>query len=93
MILVAGISSSQFNRIVAATEGYSGSDISALCQEAAMGPIREMKPEVLKTIKADEIRSLTEQDFLNAMRIIRPSVSKESLTAFVSWSDKYGVSR
>jgi SpoVK/Ycf46/Vps4 family AAA+-type ATPase len=33
------------------------------------------------------------QDFANAVRNIRPSVSKENLAAFQKWADQYGVSR
>jgi SpoVK/Ycf46/Vps4 family AAA+-type ATPase len=43
------------------------------------------------TFTADRCAVL--QDFANAVRNIRPSVSKENLAAFQKWADQYGVSR
>lgn len=34
--------------------GYSGSDMQALCEEAAMMPIRELGPNIL-TVKANQV--------------------------------------
>ncbi len=83
----------QLQRIVAMTEGYSGSDLAAVCQEAALGPIREIPPARLKTVKAEEVRPIQEKDFSEACRVIRPSVSPDSLQHFQQWSAQYGVMR
>jgi len=32
-----------------------------MCQEASLGPIRELGPAALRTIRAEEVRSLNEQ--------------------------------
>jgi spastin len=85
------MSASQLNAIVSMTEGYSGSDLSAVCQEAALGPIREIAIDRLKTVKADEVRPIQPQDFGAALRMIRPSVSPDSLEQFRKWSDQFGI--
>lgn len=38
------ISQNELNEIVRMTEGYSSSDLNALCKEAAMEPVREIPP-------------------------------------------------
>lgn len=86
------ISDSQLNDIVSMTDGYSGSDLSALCHEAAFGPIREIGIDRLKTVKADEVRPIQPQDFSAALRMIRPSVSPESLVQYSEWLDQFGIS-
>ncbi|MGB9749171.1 MAG: CDC48 family AAA ATPase [Candidatus Woesearchaeota archaeon] len=49
------------------TEGYTGSDIEAVCREAAMLALR-------KNIKTKEV---TKKDFEEALKVVTPSVSKE----------------
>lgn len=36
--------------------GYSGSDLQALCEEAAMMPIRELGPQNILTISASQVK-------------------------------------
>ncbi|KAJ0959862.1 hypothetical protein J5N97_000400, partial [Dioscorea zingiberensis] len=45
--------SGDLERLARDTEGYSGSDLQALCEEAAMMPIRELGENIL-TIKANQ---------------------------------------
>ena len=40
------------------TEGYSASDLTALAQDAAFGPIREIPPDQVKGIAANKIRKI-----------------------------------
>lgn len=84
---------SQLQTIVQLTEGYSGSDLAAVCQEAALGPIREIALDRLKTVKAEDVRNIQLQDFTQALRVIRPSVSGDSLQQFQKWSEQFGVTR
>lgn len=43
-------------RLVARTEGFSGSDLAALAREAAMEPLRELPPERIATVQASKVR-------------------------------------
>jgi SpoVK/Ycf46/Vps4 family AAA+-type ATPase len=58
------------DRLVAATEGYSGSDIKEMCRNAAMVPLREylkvhgQELEQRRVGKGPELRPLTTNDFL-----------------------------
>ena len=79
------------DHVVAATAGYSGSDLTAVCAEAAMAPIRELGPAALLQVKAEEVRLLQEKDFLAAVRVVRPSVSPESLAKYTQWSATFAA--
>ncbi|XP_056693519.1 uncharacterized protein [Spinacia oleracea] len=76
-------------RLVREAEGYSGSDLQALCEEAAMMPIRELGPNIL-TVKANQVRPLRYEDFRNAMTVIRPSLSKSRWEELERWNKDFG---
>ncbi|KAL2892367.1 Spastin [Bienertia sinuspersici] len=76
-------------RLVRETEGYSGSDLQALCEEAAMMPIRELGSNIL-TINANQVRPLRYEDFRKAMTVIRPSLSKKRWEELERWSKEFG---
>lgn len=69
--------------------GFSGSDITALAKDAAMGPLRSLG-ESLLTMTMDEIRPMRFQDFQASLRTIRPSVSKQGLKEFEDWAREFG---
>lgn len=85
------ISPEQFDKLVAMTDGYSGSDMTALAKDAAMGPLRSLG-EALLTTPRDKIRPIGFEDFVASMKTIRPSVSKEGLKVFEDWAAMYGSS-
>jgi transitional endoplasmic reticulum ATPase len=55
------------DKLAEKTDGYAGADIEAICREAAMIALR-------KDIKSKEV---TAKDFEDALKKIRPSVTKE----------------
>lgn len=69
--------------------GYSGSDITALAKDAAMGPLRNLGEALLFTPR-DQIRPIQAGDFVNSLESIRPSVSKKGLEAFEAWAREFG---
>ncbi|EEF50412.1 Spastin, putative [Ricinus communis] len=83
------LSDGDLERLVRETEGYSGSDLQALCEEAAMMPIRELGPDIL-TVKANQVRRLRYEDFQKAMTVIRPSLSKSKWEELQRWNEEFG---
>ncbi|XP_059058323.1 spastin isoform X2 [Achroia grisella] len=86
----ASLAEEELSRLAALTDGYSGSDLTALCRDAALGPIRELDPEEVKCLDLSLVRSITFQDFMDSLKRIRPSVSPHSLVAYEKWSVQYG---
>ncbi|KAI1489702.1 P-loop containing nucleoside triphosphate hydrolase protein [Biscogniauxia mediterranea] len=76
-------------KLVSLTEGFSGSDITALAKDAAMGPLRSLG-EALLHMTMDQIRPIELADFEASLQTIRPSVSKEGLKEYEDWAKKFG---
>jgi SpoVK/Ycf46/Vps4 family AAA+-type ATPase len=74
--------------IVKSTEGYSGADMKELCVEAALGPCRDIRD--IKSIDASSVRPIQLKDFVNALKVIRPSVSQKDIGKYVEWNKTYG---
>ncbi|QSL64480.1 hypothetical protein MERGE_001781 [Pneumocystis wakefieldiae] len=84
------LSNEDINNLVDITEGYSGSDITALTKDAAMGPLRCLG-EALLTAKQDLIRPINLDDFKASLRLIRPSVSQKRLIEFEKFNREFGI--
>ncbi len=72
------------------TDGYSGSDLTAVAKDAALGPIRERTVEDLKKLTVNKIRAISLHDFKCALLKIRQSVNKEGLTHLEKWNREFG---
>uniref|UniRef100_A0A4W3GRE6 Spastin n=1 Tax=Callorhinchus milii TaxID=7868 RepID=A0A4W3GRE6_CALMI len=72
------------------SDGYSGSDLTALAKDAALGPIRELKPEEVKNMAASEVRSIQLSDFKDSLKKIKRSVSPQTLEGYLRWNREYG---
>ncbi|KAA8905144.1 hypothetical protein DIURU_001572 [Diutina rugosa] len=73
------------------TEGFSGSDITALAKDSAMGPLRSLGDKLLMT-PTEQIRPINIEDFRQSLQYIKPSVSQESLLEYQDWAKKFGSS-
>lgn len=84
------LSNEDIENLVDITEGYSGSDITALTKDAAMGPLRCLG-EALLTTRQDLIRPISLDDFKASLRLIRPSVSQKGLIEFEKFNREFGI--
>jgi katanin p60 ATPase-containing subunit A1 len=88
------------------TEGYSGSDISLLCKEAAMRPVRRLMKQLLavptpqsaaaqasQAELAEEVRldPVTSEDVRSALACTRPSAQSKFLEKYAQWHADYGA--
>ncbi|XP_011684536.1 PREDICTED: fidgetin-like protein 1 isoform X2 [Wasmannia auropunctata] len=72
------------------TAGYSGADMTNLCKEASMEPIRSISFSQLENIRMEEVRHITNRDFEQALINVRPSVSQSDLNIYIEWDRTYG---
>jgi len=84
------ITEAELDEIARITENYSGADLTRLCQEAALLPLRELPMSSITTVQADRVRPISANDIRNAMKTIRATVSPASLAAFERWNAQFG---
>ena len=82
---------SDFEALMDMTEGFSGSDITLLAKDSAMGPLRSLGDKLLST-PTEDIRPIMLQDFVESLKYIRPSVSQEGMVQYEAWASKFGSS-
>ena len=79
----------QLRRLIVSIEGYSASDIAALCKEAAMAPLRELGPRIIE-VHESQVRAICLRDLEAAASSQKPSLSLKLLKDLVAWNDEYG---
>lgn len=85
----SSLTTEQFDILAQITEGYSSSDLTTLCKEAAMCPVRELGDQLLY-VDSKKVRLITAADVENSLQVVKPSVSKQNLVNFETWSQLYG---
>lgn len=81
-------------RIVDRTEGFSGADVTNLCKEAAMGPMRDVGSELFEDVNREVvIPPITLAHFDFALKVTRPTVSPSDLAAYEAWDRQFGTGR
>ncbi|XP_055945167.1 spastin-like [Argiope bruennichi] len=84
------LSKSDLKNLAKLTEGYSGSDLTALAKDAALGPIRELNPEEVKSVDPRKMRTVSMADFTESLKRIRRSVATQSLAFYTQWNSEFG---
>ncbi|XP_034537566.1 spastin isoform X2 [Notolabrus celidotus] len=84
------LSTTDLSYLAKKTAGYSGSDLTALAKDAALGPIRELGPEQVRNMAASEMRNINKKDFEDSLKRIKPSVSPTTLTMYTQWNKDFG---
>ncbi|XP_040500449.1 fidgetin-like protein 1 [Ursus maritimus] len=79
--------------VVKQSDGFSGADMTQLCREASLGPIRSLQTVDIATITPDQVRPIAYIDFENAFRTVRPSVSPKDLELYENWNRTFGCGK
>lgn len=70
--------------------GYSGADMSNLCKEAALGPVRDISIDDIETVTLSQVRPINSQDFSQGVKQVRASVAGSDLSLYLDWNSKFG---
>lgn len=84
------LSEAEVELVVQLSDGFSGADMTQLCREASLGPIRSLQTADIATITPDQVPPIAYVDFENAFRTVRPSVSPKDLELYENWNKTFG---
>ncbi|XP_005396663.1 PREDICTED: fidgetin-like protein 1 [Chinchilla lanigera] len=87
------LSEEEILQVVQRSDGFSGADMTQLCREASLGPIRSLQTADIATITPDQVRPISYVDFENAFRTVRPSVSSKDLELYEEWNRAFGCGK
>ncbi len=80
-----------FEMLADLTEGFSGADIANVCREAIMRPVRELDTQGAISDPNIKARPVNMEDFLESMKVVKPSVSPDELKRFEKWAEEFGT--
>jgi spastin len=82
----------QMETIADQTEGYSCSDISAIAQEAAFGPLRDIgSVSDIEKCSPDDVRGISKKDFEDALANTKASSSNDLMERYRVWESRYNI--
>ena len=87
------LSEEEIELIVKQSDGFSGADMTQLCREASLGPIRSLQSMDITTIMPEQVRPIAFVDFESAFGTVRPSVSSKDLELYETWNRTFGCGR
>ena len=95
-IHTAGINSDltdeDYIELAVRSEGYSGRDISNVCREVIMIPIRELDMGGLLEDSDKEVivRDISLKDFVKTLKKVKPMTTGRELDKYEDWAEEYG---
>ena len=84
------LTNDEISNIAHQTNGYSGADMAELCKESAMGPIRSLDYNQIESIDVENVRDITVQDFFDALKNVKSSVSEKDINMYLEWNATFG---
>ncbi|XP_024153568.1 spastin [Oryzias melastigma] len=84
------LSTNELTHLSKLTAGFSGSDLTSLAKDAALGPIRELGPDQVRNMSASEVRNIKKKDFEDSLKRIKPTVSPATLDMYAKWNKEFG---
>ncbi|KNH06330.1 hypothetical protein XU18_2835 [Perkinsela sp. CCAP 1560/4] len=86
------MSEAEWKSLAEKTEGYSSSDLSSLCKEIALVPIRELNLQEAMEIGEKDLREIVFKDMKKCLHAIKPSTSSALLARLEEWNAQFGSS-
>ena len=83
------LTSDDLSGLAKKTEGFSGADLKSLCNDASMGPIRQLGPNAM-TVKKEDIPPISYEHFKCSLKNTRPSVAKSDLLDYLEFDKEFG---
>ena len=87
---VHSLSDEDFTMLSSATHGYSGADLKALCNDASMGPIRDLGAMAMEVAEVD-VPPISYAHFTQSLTSVKPSVAEEDLDDYIQFNDMHGT--
>jgi len=99
--LGSALTDTDVDTIATRTEGFSGSDLSTLLREAAMGPVREASAAIAQSRRrgggspatVEKPRDISMADFETALRMVKPGFSSDEEAKHREFNDEHGTCR
>lgn len=92
--VAATLSEGDLDKIVSKTEGYSGSDMKNLIQEACQGPVRDAvraAGAAVAALSESDLRAVVVKDFAIAARAQKASVEPREVVRYEEYNEKHGA--
>ena len=83
------LNNKEVKKLARDTNGFSGADLRNLCNDASMGPIRDLGERAME-IEEENLPSINYKHFRRSLRGTNPTVAQADLEIYLKWNDTYG---